>query len=155
MSESKNSKPKRLAQTPIAIARPAPPPAEKTGPVTALPPPRRHSPQNMTEQLLAAYRTSLASVGESQLAVASGVTALALEMTGLAQATLTEAGDGAAALSLSRNFADAVEIQFAFARRNFAALIAGSTRLSEIGAHIASEASRRIAAPLGGSARVD
>ena len=188
MSQSKTSKPKRPAATPIAPAPPvtpaaekiavqpmaravekivvepppqtkkiaaetAPRPAEKIAAVIALPQPMRRPPQGAADQLLAAYRTTLASVGESQRAVASGVSALALEMTGLAQATLTEAGDSAAALAGARSLADAVEIQFGFVRRSFASLIAGSTRLSEIGARLASEASRPIVAPLSGSAR--
>lgn len=153
MSESKGSKPKRLAETPIAITRPAaPPPAVKTNPATALPP-RLHSPPNMTDQLLAAYSASLASVGESQRAVAGGMKALALEMTGLAQTTFTEAGDSAAALICARTLADAVEIQLGYARRSFASLIAGSTRLSEIGASLLSETSRSSPAPFAKSAR--
>jgi phasin family protein len=167
MSESKAPKPKRLPATPIAVtqpaAQPAPkiavqpvrPAAEKIAAATALPRPVRGSSQNAAEQLLSVYRATAASVGESQRAVASGVTALALEMTGLARATLTEAGESAAALIHARNFADAVEIQFGFARRSFASLIARSTRLSEIGARLATEASRPIVAPLGGSARAD
>jgi hypothetical protein len=152
MSESKGSKPKRLAETPIAIARPAPPPAVKTDPATALPP-RLHSPPNMTDQLLAAYSASLASVGESQRAVAGGMKALALEMTGLAQTTFTEAGDSAAALICARTLADAVEIRLGYVRRSFALLIAGSTRLSEIGASLLSETSRSSPAPFAKSAR--
>ena len=152
MSESKDSKPKRLVEAPIAIARPAPPLAKKTDPVTALPPPR-HSTQNMTEQMLAAYRTSLASVSESQRAVASDMKALALEMTGLAQTTFTDAGDSAGALIRARTLADAVEIQFGYARRSFASLIAGSTRLSEIGANLLSQTSRPMLVPFTRSAR--
>jgi hypothetical protein len=143
-----------MAQTAKTIADITAPAAEKIVAVTVLPQPVRRSSQNATEQLLAAYRTTLSSLGESQHAVVSGVRALTLEMTGLAQATLTEVGDSAAALTRARNFADAVEIQLGFARRSFASLIAGSTRLSEIGARLASEASRPIVAPLGGSARV-
>ena len=74
-------------------------------------------------------------------------------MTGLAQTALTEAGDNAAALMRAGSFADAVEIQFGYARRSVASLIAGSIRLSEIGARLMTEASRPIVAPLGGSAR--
>jgi hypothetical protein len=158
MSEAKASKTKRPAATPsapIAATQPAAQTVEKIVAATALPRPVHRSSQNAADQLLSVYRATVASVGESQRAVASGVTALALEMTGLAHTTLTEAGESAAALIHARNFADAVEIQFGFVRRSFASLIAGSTRLSEIGAQLASKASRPIVAPLGGSARAD
>jgi hypothetical protein len=145
-----------VVQAPRNIAAaPAPQMAEKTAALIVLPQPMRRSPQGATDQMLTAYRMTLASVGESQRAVASGVSAFALEMTDLAQATLTAACDGAAALAGARNFADAIEIQFGFAQRGFASLIAGSARLSEIGARLASEASRPIAAPLTGLARSD
>jgi hypothetical protein len=153
MSESKSSRPKRPAERPIAVAHPAPPPAAKADPVAVLPQSPRHSPQNMADQLLAAYRASLASVGESQRAVASGMKTLALEVTGLTQTTLTEAGDNAAALIGARTLADAVEIQFGYARRSFASLIAGTTRLSEIGASLLSETSRPVLAPFAKSTR--
>jgi hypothetical protein len=149
MSEPKDSKPKRPVLTPPAPAVPATDAAEKIAAVAALPQPV-HTPVRSTgEELFAACRTTLAAIGDSQHAVASGVKALALEVTGIAQASLTEAGDSTAALIGARNLADAIEIQFGYARRSLAALIAGSTRLSEIGATLISEASRPIVAPLG------
>jgi hypothetical protein len=152
VSKSKDGKRKQSADIPIAPAEPPPPPAEKIAAVSPLPPSVR-APQSATEQMLAAYRASLAAVGESQRAIACGMTALALEMTGLAQTTLTEAGDGAAALSRARSLTDAVETQFDYARRSLAMLIAGSTRMSEVGANLMSEASRSILAPLSGTTR--
>ena len=140
---------KIVAATPGVAAEPPPPASEITISVPALPPPAPKPPAAASEELIAACRTTLASVGDSQRAVATGIKALALEMTGMAQASLTEAGDSAAALVGARNLADAIEIQFGYARRSFAALIAGSTRLSEIGATLISEASRPIVAPLG------
>jgi hypothetical protein len=73
----------------------------------------------------------------------------------LARANLTAAGDSAAALAGARNLADAVQIQFGFARRSLEAMAASSARLIEIGARLASEASRPIVAPLTGSPRID
>jgi hypothetical protein len=140
-----------IAATAVAATEPVAPVAEKIAAVPAFP--LRRVPQNASDELLAACRTTLRSVGESQRAVATGVKALALEIAGMAQASLTEAGNSATALIGARNFADAVEIQFGFARRSFAALIAGSTRLSEIGATLMSEISRPIVAPMGGAPR--
>ena len=153
MSETKESKRKRPSETPAAATQPSPPPAEKITAVTTLPQLTRRSPKSAADQLLASCHSTLASVGESQRAVANGAKALALEMTGLAQTTLTEAGDSAAALMRAGSVADAVEIQFGYVRRVFTSLIGGSARLSEIGAKLMSEASRPIVAPFGGSAR--
>jgi hypothetical protein len=140
------------AKAPTAEA-PTSEPAAKIiapAPVAALPQPVRRRPQGAAGELFAGYHGTVAAIGESQRAVASGVKALALEMSGLTRANLTAAGDSAAALLGARNFADAVEIQIGFARRSLDALVAGGMRLSEIGARLASEASRPIVAPLGG-----
>ena len=156
MSETKESKRKRPIEpivTSVAVTQPAPALAEKITAVTTLPQLTCRSPKSAADQLLASYHSTLASVGESQRAVANGAKALALEMTGLAQTTLTEAGDSAAALMRAGSVADAVEIQLGYVRRAFTSLIGGSTRLSEIGARLMSEASRPIVAPFGGSAR--
>jgi hypothetical protein len=144
---------KITATAAVAATEPVAQAAEKIAAVTTLPLPMRRVPQNTGDELFAACRATLASVGESQRAVATGVKALALEITGMAQASLTEAADSATALIRARNFADAVEIQFGFARRSFAALIAGSTRLSEIGTTLMSEISRPIVAPTHGLPR--
>ncbi|HEV2187407.1 MAG TPA: phasin family protein [Stellaceae bacterium] len=153
MSETRDSKRKRPVETPVAAPQPAPPPAEKITKVTNLPQLTRRSPTSAADQLLASYHSTLASFGESQRAVASGVKNFALEMTGLVQTALTEAGDSAAALVRAGSVADAVEIQLGYVRRSFTSLIGGSARLSEIGAKLMSEASRPIVAPFGGSAR--
>ncbi len=138
------------------IAEPAPVPAaiEEIA-ATAVPRPVRRSTQNASEQMLSTYRATLASFGDSQRAVANGVKAMALEVSGLTQAALTDAGDSAAAIIRARNLSDAVEVQFGFARRSIAALIAGSARLSEIGTQLAADAARPVVAPLCGSAQAD
>lgn len=153
MSESKDSKPKRPAGPPIAASESGEA-AKKITPVTALPQPVRRSTKTAPEQLLGTCQDTLASVGEAQHAFAKGMTALALEMTELAQTTLTEAGDSAAALMRAGNFAAAVEIQLGYSQRSMASLLASSARLSEIGVKLMTEASRPIVAPLGGSARI-
>jgi hypothetical protein len=127
-------------------------------PVVALPPsvlPAEAQPrqQNAADELFSAYRDTFLALGESQRAVASGIRALALEMAGLARANLTVAGESAVALAGASNFTDAVEIQLGFARRGFDVLVSGSTRIGEIGARLASDASRPIVAPLAGLSR--
>jgi hypothetical protein len=72
-------------------------------------------------------------------------------MTGFAQTHLTAVGDSAAALLGARNLADAVAIQFSFARRSLEGAVAASARISGIGARLLSEAARPIVAPLPGS----
>jgi len=153
MSESKESKSKRPAGPPSAVSEPAEA-AKKIAPVTALPQPVPRPAKTASEQMFGTYRDTLASTGEAQRALATGMRALALEMTGLAQSTLTDAGDSAAALMRAGNFAAAVGIQLGYTRRSVASLIASSTRLSEIAATLMTETSRLIAAPLGGSARI-
>ena len=153
MSEVKDSKRKRPAETRTTAIEPKPLPIEKITAVTTLPQPVHRSPRSASEQLLDSYRGSLASISESHQAMANSATALLLEMTGLAQSTLTEAGDCATALIRAGSFADAIEIQLGYARRSFASLMAGSTRLSEINARLVSEVSRPIVAPFSGSVR--
>jgi hypothetical protein len=152
MSETKDSKPKRPAGPSIAASEPVEA-AKKIAPVTALPQPVRRATKTAPEHLLGTYRDTLASVGEAQHALAKGMTALALEMTELAQAALTEAGDSTAALIRAGNLSAAVEIQLGYSQRSVASLIASTARLSEIGMRLMTEASRPIVAPLSGSAR--
>jgi len=166
MSETKASRAKRpsaAATAPAAAKAPTAEAATPPEPVAALavaapavarqPKPAR--PHGTADELFAGYRGTVAAIGEYQRTIASGVKALALEMSGLTGANLTAAGDSAAALLGARNFADAVEIQIGFARRSLDALVTGGIRLSEIGARLASEASRPIVAPLAGSGQHD
>jgi phasin family protein len=153
MSEPKDAKPKRpasAARPPVsaASAQTVPTPAKIPSAVVALPqlvPPR---PRNPADEMIAFYRGAVEAVGESQRAFASGVNALALELAGMARTGITETGDSAAALAGARNFTEAMAIQFGFAQRGIAAMLAGSARLSEIGVRLATEATRPIVASL-------
>jgi hypothetical protein len=116
-------------------------------PVTALPLPMPRPQMTGAETFLASYRATLASIGEAQAAVASDVTAMALEVSGMARANLTSAGDSVTALLGARNFADAVEIQLGFVRRSLDMLAGGSTRLGEIGLRLASDAAKPVTRP--------
>jgi hypothetical protein len=96
------------------------------------------------DKLFAAYWETLASIGQAQAAMASNVTAIALEMSGLARSNLTAAGDSVAALFGAKSLADAVEIQLGFARRSLDAVAEGSTRLGEIGLRLANDAAKPV-----------
>ncbi|HTQ32618.1 MAG TPA: phasin family protein, partial [Stellaceae bacterium] len=123
-----------------AAALPAPHPE----PVAALPVPMPRDPRPGTARLLNAYHSALNSFGASQAAVASDVTAMALELGGLARSNLTAAGDSVIAMFGAKSMVDAVEIQLGFARRSLDAMAAGSTRLSEIGIRLANDTARPI-----------
>ncbi|HTW54324.1 MAG TPA: phasin family protein [Stellaceae bacterium] len=99
------------------------------------------------ERYFAAYRATLASIGESQAAIASDVTAMALEMSGLARSNLTAAGDGVTAFLSARSLVDAVEAQLGFARRTLDAFASGSTRLGELGLRLVSDATKPMTKP--------
>lgn len=153
MSESKDSKPKRPVEPPVAVSE-SEAAGTKIASVPALPQATRRSEGTAPERLLATYRDAVASFGAAQNAIAKGMKAVALEVTDLAQTTLSEAGDSAAALMHSGNFAAATEIQLGYARRSVASLVASSTRLSEIGASLMADASRALIAPPSGSTRI-
>jgi hypothetical protein len=122
-------------------------------PVVAPPRPLLQPTPRAAEELLGGYRSAVAAMGESQRAVASGIKALALEMTGFAQSHLIAAGDSATAIIGARSLADAVETQFGFARRSLEGAFAASTRMSEIAVRLVSEAARPIVAPLAAAPR--
>jgi hypothetical protein len=149
MNETKPTKAKRAVSSLAAITEPAPAlPEPALSNVAALPlPPQHHMQDFGADKLFAAYRATLASIGASQAAIASDVTAMALEMSGLARSNLTAAGDSVAALISARSLVDAVEIQLGFARRSLDAMTDGSTRLGEIGLRLASGAAKPILGP--------
>ena len=82
------------------------------------------------------------------MAVASDMTAMALEMSSLAASSLTAAGDGVAALLAARSLVDAVEAQLGFARRSIDAMAGGSTRVGELGLRLANDAAKSMLRPL-------
>jgi hypothetical protein len=140
MSDDKETKAKRV--TPAAKAAPA---STGSALVVTLPTPLRR--QAAGGAFFAAYHRMLASMSESQTAVASDVAAMALEMNGLARANLTAAGESVAAFFGARSLVDAVEIQLGFARRSLDAMVDGSAKLGEIGVRLANDAAKPILAP--------
>ena len=129
------------AEAAAPAALPAPP-----MPVAALPAPIRPQPPS-ADKLLNACHATLASICASQTAIASDVTAMALEIGGLTRSNLTAAGDSVTALLGSRSLADTVEIQLGLARSSLAAMIDGSTKLARIGLRLANDAAKPVLGP--------
>ena len=157
MSEDKQARVRRTpASKPTAeTAVSAPPEAEivpaaalpEPEPVVALPVPTPRRQQAGADKLLNACHATLASICASQTAIASDVTAMALEIGGLACSNLTAAGDSVTALLGSRNLVDTVEIQLGFARRSLDAMVGGSTKLAELGLRLANDAAKPVLSP--------
>jgi len=152
MSDAKQSKAKRAVPTPRAAAEPIVPALPKPAPMATLPVPMSRRPQGGPDKLVAdkfmtACQATLVSIGESQAAVASDVTAMVLAMNGLAHSNLTAAGDSVAALLTAGSLVGAVELQLGFARRGLDAMVGGWTRLGEIGLRLASDAAKPMLGP--------
>jgi len=145
MSEEKQAKPRRAAP-PKAAPEPVAPVSLEPEPMAALPPPIPR--QQPADKFFSTYWATLASIGASQAAIVSDVTAMALEMSGLARSNLTAAGDNVTALLGAKSLVDAVEIQLGFARRSLDAIVDGSTKLGEIGVRLANDAAKPVLGPL-------
>jgi hypothetical protein len=146
---ARRTPPPKTAAKSVAAPLPVPKlaaPLPASNPVVVLPVPVRRQPG--AEGLYAAYQETLATIGESQTAIASDVAALALEMSGLARSNLTAATESMAALFGAKSLVEAVEIQLGFARRSLDAIATGSTRLGEIGLRLANEAAKPMLARL-------
>lgn len=150
MSDEKSAKPRAVkpgataAGEPAAEALPAPPA------VSTLPAPAAEQARTADDKLLKACHVAAASIGAAQSAVASDVTAMALEVNGMAHAGFAAAGDSVAALFRARSLADAVEIQLGLARRSLDTFVGGSARLGELGLRLANDAAKPVMAPFGG-----
>jgi hypothetical protein len=79
---------------------------------------------------------------ETQAALARGLEAIVVEITGMTRSGIAAASDAAIALFGARTFSAAVEINAELARRGVDAVIEGSAKLSDIGAKAVSAASR-------------
>ncbi|MFZ2005954.1 MAG: phasin family protein [Stellaceae bacterium] len=155
MSDEKQPQARRATPAPQIAAEPAGSAPEAAPAAMALPEPEvkpalpapiPQSPR-AADRYFAAYRATLASIGESQVAAASDMTAMAIEMSALARSSLTVAGDSVSALLTARSLVDVVEAQLGFARRSIDAVAGGSTRLGEIGLRLANDAAKRFCGP--------
>jgi phasin family protein len=87
---------------------------------------------------------ALAALSEAQGAVARGLEAITVEMTGLARAGIAAATEAATAMLSAKTLPDAIEINAGFARRSLDTLLGSSAALSEIGVRLATESTRPI-----------
>jgi hypothetical protein len=94
-------------------------------------------------------RQNFKALIQSQTALARGLGALSAEITGLALSGIDAATRAATDVLAVRTFADALELNAGFTRRNFDTLIGGSAKLSELGVKVATEASQPILSQLG------
>lgn len=147
MSETKRAKPKR---PPSAAAPQFEPVAPRLEPIAALP-----SATEVAALPVPAPRQMRASPlppvwGDRELlnTMASDVEAIALEVSGLAQANLAAATDTVTALLAARSFGAVVEAEFGFARRCLDAVAGSATRLAELGLKLTGNACTPALRPL-------
>lgn len=96
-------------------------------------------------------REVFAALVQSQAAVAQGLEALSVEVTGLAISGIDAATRTATDMLGIKTLSDAIEVNAGFTRSGFDALVGGSAKLSELGMKLATEASRPILTQLGKS----
>ena len=85
---------------------------------------------------------ALAALVQSQAALARGLEAWSAEMAGLALSGIDTAARTSAKMLGVKTLSDAIEVNAGLTRSSFDALIASSTRLSELGVKLATETSR-------------
>ncbi len=96
-------------------------------------------------------REVFAALVQSQTAVARGLEAMSVEVTGLAISGIDAATRTATDMLGVKTLSDAIEVNAGFTRSSFDALVGGSAKLSELGMKLATEASRPILTQLGKS----
>jgi hypothetical protein len=96
-------------------------------------------------------REVFAALVQSQTAVARGLEAMSVEVTGLAISGIDAATRTATDMLGVKTLSDAIEVNAGFTRSSFDALVGGSAKLSELGMKLATEASQPILTQLGKS----
>lgn len=91
-------------------------------------------------------RENFAAVLRANTTLSEGLEAISKEVIGYARTSFENAAVTAAALLGAKSFEDVIQLNTHFAKTNLEYLIAGSTKLSEMGVKVASEA----LTPLGG-----
>jgi hypothetical protein len=94
-------------------------------------------------------RQNFTALIQSQTALVRGLEALSAEITGLALSGIDAATRAATDVLAVKTFADAIEVNAGFTRRNFDTLIGGSAKLSELGVRVTTAVSQPILAQLG------
>ena len=137
--------------------RPAEPPVQVAAPVVAASAPPEvdtvaAAATNASGEEGADYgREVFAALVQSQTAVARGLEALSVEMTGLAISGIDAATRTATDMLGVKTLSDAIEINAEFTRSSFDALLGSAAKLSELGMRLATEASQPILTQLGKS----
>ena len=145
------------AQGPAEVFIPAEAPVEVVAPVVTV-----AAPPSVEGQAAAAKSSSgeevadfgrevFAALVQSQTAVARGLEALSVEVTGLAISGIDAATRTATDMLGVKTLSDAIEVNAGFTRSSFEALVGGSAKLSELGMKLATEASQPILTQLGES----
>ena len=112
-------------------------PAEPVAPAeSALPAFSRFS----YEEFVVLGRENVEAAVKANAALSAGMEAIGQEVVGYTRTALESAGETVRALLAARTFEDFVRLQTELAQRNFAGIVAGSAKLSELGAALADEA---------------
>lgn len=91
------------------------------------------------EALTAFSRETIDAATKSNAALSAGMEAMGQELMVYARGALKSASETARGLLDAKTFEDVVRLQTDLARRSFEDLVAGSVKLSELGAAVASE----------------
>jgi hypothetical protein len=135
--------PAKLPVEVMAVARMPAPPIRDMLPTAA---------KNASGEEVADFgREVFAALVQSQSAVARGLEALSVELTGLAISGIDAATRTAKNMLGVKTLSDAIEVNAGFTRSSFDALVGGSAKLSELGMKLATEASQPILTQLGKS----
>jgi len=133
------------------------PPVEVAAPVvTVAAPPRvdtlAAAAKNASGEEVADFgREVFAALVKSQTALARGLEAMSVEVTGLAISGIDAATRTATDMLGVKTLSDAIEVNAGFTRSSFDALVGGSAKLSELGMKLATVASQPILTQLGKS----
>ena len=94
-------------------------------------------------------RDAFAAIVQSQTAMARGLEALSAELAGLALSGIDATARTATEMLAVKTLSDAIEVNAAYTRSRFVALVGSSAKLSELGAKLAADASQPILIQLG------
>jgi hypothetical protein len=96
-------------------------------------------------------RNPLAAIAQSQAALTRGLGALSAELAGMALSGIDTAARTATQMLSVKTLSDAIAVNAGFTCSSFDTLVGGSTKLSELGVKLASEAAQPFLSQLGQS----
>jgi hypothetical protein len=101
------------------------------------------------EEVVDFSRETLTALAQSQAALARGLEALSAEIAGLALFGIDTAARAVTRMLGIKTLSDAIEVNASLTCGSFDAFVAGSARLSELGAKLAAETSQPLFSQLG------